>query len=647
MTQLVVILCYLGLLIGLGLLSQRLARGNTSDFFLAERSIGPFFLLMSLFGTTMTAFALVGSTGKAFTSGIGVYGLMASISCIVHPAVFFIIGIKLWALGKKNGYMTQIQFFRDRLESNHIGIVLFPILIGLLIPYLLIGVMASGTIINVMTTGAFPEFFRKHDGGLPEYLGSALICLVVMFYIFVGGMRGAAWANTFQTIVFMIVAVFAFGIIASKLGGVEQASRQVIERNPSKFKRTVDPSDITRFNEEHARWEMNAKFDFLRNNLSDTQKDEAYAAYTGKKVGPWQTAAETAYISTTGMTDTLSNEDNELAISLFRAKSENYELAAHTMFEKQINDPDPGKRWSRKKAEGVYRSKYFEPIQPHGIGIWEFLTYLFIPLSVGMFPHLFQHWLTAKSAKSFRLSVIAHPLCIMLVWVPCVLIGAWATSAVITDGPRAGQLLVSPFLNPNAVLPFMIEQLTTGVVGGLLAAGILAAIMSSLDSQFLCLSNIFTNDIVLHYNKSNTYTDTQKVLIGRGFVVAIVIITYLFSLAEPRSVFSLGIWCFSGFGALCPIVFAAIYWPRLTRAGTYAAVLATSSCWLVMFARSGFGNSGGKEYMIHLTPEIAVMPVTIMFAVCLVTMIIVSLATKPPARETLIKFFPAEKCSDG
>jgi SSS family solute:Na+ symporter len=35
-------------------------------------------MLMSVFGTTMTGFALVGSTGKAFTSGIGTYGLMAS-----------------------------------------------------------------------------------------------------------------------------------------------------------------------------------------------------------------------------------------------------------------------------------------------------------------------------------------------------------------------------------------------------------------------------------------------------------------------------------------------------------------------------------------------------------------------------------------
>jgi len=59
----------------------------------------------------------------------------------------------------------------------------------------------------------------------------------------------------------------------------------------------------------------------------------------------------------------------------------------------------------------------------YGMSTWMFLTYLFIPLSVGMFPHLFQHWLTAKSARAFKLTVFAHPLCILIVWVPCVLIG--------------------------------------------------------------------------------------------------------------------------------------------------------------------------------------------------------------------------------
>ena len=75
---------YLLLLVGLGFLSTHFFRGTSADYFVASRSIGPFMLLMSVFGTTMTAFALVGSTGKAYTDGIGVYGLMASWSGLIR-----------------------------------------------------------------------------------------------------------------------------------------------------------------------------------------------------------------------------------------------------------------------------------------------------------------------------------------------------------------------------------------------------------------------------------------------------------------------------------------------------------------------------------------------------------------------------------
>ena len=54
---------------------------------------------------------------------------------------FFLIGIRLWAFGKKHGFITQIQFFRARFESDSIGYLLFPILVLLVIPYLLIGIL--------------------------------------------------------------------------------------------------------------------------------------------------------------------------------------------------------------------------------------------------------------------------------------------------------------------------------------------------------------------------------------------------------------------------------------------------------------------------------------------------------------------------
>jgi hypothetical protein len=215
MTALIIMAAYLGLLLGLGQLSKRFFRGTARDYFLASHSIGPVLLLMSVFGTTMTAFALVGSTGEAYRGGIGVYGMMASWSGLIHAAVFFFVGIRLWALGKRYGYLTQVQYFRDRFESESLGLLLFPILVGLIIPYLLMGLLGAGGVVRSLTRGAFPEAFAATQGGVPPWLTGLVISAVVLWYIFFGGLRGAAWANTFQTCVFLVTGLITFWVIAS------------------------------------------------------------------------------------------------------------------------------------------------------------------------------------------------------------------------------------------------------------------------------------------------------------------------------------------------------------------------------------------------------------------------------------------------
>lgn len=520
MTELVIIAIYLALLLGLGLFASRLFQGTKKDYMLASHSIGPFLLLMSLFGTTMTAFALVGSSGEAFKEGIGVYGMLASSSGIIHSLCFYLIGVKLWSFGRKYGYSTQIQFFRDRLDSNGIGLLLFPILVGLVIPYLLIGVISSGVVMQSMTGGAFPELFPTQNpgttGGIPPWLGSMVICLVVLIYVFFGGMRGTAWANAFQTIVFMALGMVTFYVIAMKLGGRES---------------------------------------FFEN----------------------------------------------LAVCTEAASFE--------------------------KLTRVDMSKT------------KFFTYLFIPLSVGMFPHIFQHWLTAKSASSFKLPVVAHPLFIMIVWVPCVLIGVWATTSLVPTTPPLPKIPGTEVVNANAVLPFLVKTQTSAVLGGLLTAGILAAIMSSLDSQFLCVGTMFENDLIAHYLGKDRFSDKQQVWITRSFIVVIVALTYLLSLKNPTSVFAMGVWCFSGFSSLFPLVFAAVYWRRLTAAGAYAGIIATIVSWLYLFRDADFGAN--RKYAITIPGTTSeVMPVVVIFACSLVAMVVVSLITKPPKEETLNRFFP-------
>ena len=663
MTQLVVISIYLMMLLGLGVFSGKLFRGTSKDYMLASHSIGPFMLLMSLFGTTMTAFALVGSTGESFKEGAGVYGLLASSSGIIHSLCFFVLGVKLWSLGRKYGYTTQIQFFRDRLESDRIGILLFPILVGLVIPYLLIGVMASGTVINSITEGAFATAFAGYDYGVPPWLASLVICIVVLIYVFLGGMRGTAMANTAQTLVFMVLGLVTFLIISNKLGGLEQATQNVLKKNPSKMMREVHPADKTKYEKSYENWTKLAFYNYAVSEkgfkLNAEQMSSALKDYKGP-AGPGailkKTRGPATFTATHKLFDLTAKEKNlallaqddrvaksevsgdavldhhELQKNPRRAGADSAGLEKFAAFVGHPNQKsDNGKKkWTRKKAKGVYRATKWAPDAPHGMNPWKFLTYFFVPLSVGMFPHLFQHWLTAKSANSFKLAVVAHPICIMIVWAPCVLLGVWMTSATLPGSPVP---IISDHFPPNAVLPAAVKALTSPLMAGLLTAGILAAIMSSLDSQFLCVGTMFTTDIVTHYSKPGRFTDKQLVMIARVFIVGIVALTYLFSLSEPRRVFTLGVWCFSGFSSLFPLVLASLYWKRLTKAGAYAAVISAAALWIYLFRDSGYAMNPRYTFL-------GVMPVATMITVSTLAMILVSLITPPPSEKTLQRFFP-------
>jgi SSS family solute:Na+ symporter len=324
--------------------------------------------------------------------------------------------------------------------------------------------------------------------------------------VFFGGMRGTAWANAFQTIVFMVLGVVTFVVLANKIGGGEtliESLRNASEGVANRFKTRVEMSQT------------------------------------------------------------------------------------------------------------------------------KFFTYMLIPLSVAMFPHLFQHWLTAKSAKSFKLSVVMHPIFIMIVWVPCVLIGVWATTQPI-PASIAG--------SANKVLPFLVQTQTTPLLGGLLTAGILAAIMSSLDSQFLCIGSMFTNDVVTHYLGKDRFSDKAQIWIARTFIILIVGVTYVLAQYE-LSVFVLGVWCFSGFAALFPIIFAALYWKRLTAAGAVSGILAAAGSWFVLFRDADYGFERNYSLTIPFTNQ-PIMPVVVMLLCALLAMVVTSFITKPPKPETLVKFFP-------
>ncbi len=113
--------------------------------------------------------------------------------------------------------MTPVQMFRDRWECGHIGTVIFVVQAVLLVPYIIIGIMGGGTTLHAISGGLVPFWF-----------GGAIVAMVVMSYVFFGGMRGTAWVNTFQTVLFLLFGAVALIVIGAGMGGFRNAAQAML-----------------------------------------------------------------------------------------------------------------------------------------------------------------------------------------------------------------------------------------------------------------------------------------------------------------------------------------------------------------------------------------------------------------------------------
>ncbi|MFM2161759.1 MAG: Sodium/proline symporter [Pseudomonadota bacterium] len=492
MTGLLLFVGYLAALLGIGVLSQRAGTGTHRDFSTASESVGPFMMLMSLFGATMTSFALVGSTGEAYERGIGVFGLMASWAGVVHPLMFVVLGVPVWRLGRRYGYVTQVSLLRDRFESPWLGWMLLPVLVGLVVPYLLMALQSAALTVSANTKGAWVDGFGG-DGSVPGWLTGLVLVAVTLVYVNTGGLRAAAWANALQTGVFLWVAVVTFVALANALGGPAAAMATAAAKHPERLVR-----------------------------------------------------------------------------------------------------------------EGSF-------------SVAEFTSYGLVGLSVGMFPHTFQHWLSARSEQGFKVTAALHPLLVAVVWLPCVLIGIWATGVLDLPPEQSGK-----------VLGIMVNRFAGPWLGAVLTAGIVAAIMSSLDSQLLAIGTLVTEDVLLRLRP--VADDASRVRWSRGTTVAMGLAAWALAQVSDRSVFDLGVWCFSGFSALVPVLVAALYWRRATAGGAMASVGVAAIGWAAFFADSRATGSA-EAYLPG-----GMMPVAWLVLASAVTMVAVSWVTTPPSEATVTRF---------
>ncbi|WP_428772592.1 sodium/proline symporter PutP [Vibrio sp.] len=132
-------------------------------------------------------------------------------------------------------------------------------------------------------------------------------------------------------------------------------------------------------------------------------------------------------------------------------------------------------------------------------------------------------------------------------------------TAELADGEKIFMLLVNAIFHP--------------VIAGILLAAILAAIMSTADSQLLVSSSALAEDFYKQVVKKDASTE-EIVMVGRVAVILISIVALYLAMTPDSTVLGLVSYAWAGFGAAFgPAIVLSLYWSRMNRNGALAGIL--------------------------------------------------------------------------
>lgn len=230
-------------------------------------------------------------------------------------------------------------------------------------------------------------------------------------------------------------------------------------------------------------------------------------------------------------------------------------------------------------------------------------------------PHILARFMAIRSSAKIRQARI-----IAMTWVVISLFGA------VVIGMLGIIYLKTPLEGPATETVFiqLVNAIFHPLMAGILLAAILAAVMSTADSQLLVTSSAITEDFykVLFRKAAG---DRELVWIGRGSVILVALLAFLIALNPESNVLGLVSYAWGGFGATFgPLVLFSLFWKRMTRNGALVGMLAGGITVLIWKQ-----VTGGIFDLYEIVPG---------FFLSALTIVVVSLWDSHPSRDILQEF---------
>lgn len=195
-------------------------------------------------------------------------------------------------------------------------------------------------------------------------------------------------------------------------------------------------------------------------------------------------------------------------------------------------------------------------------------------------PHIIIRFMSLRSDKDVKKSAK-----IGISWTALILIFSVAAGCI-------GHLFLGEIDDSSVVFITMVRRLFPAVISGILLSAILAAAMSTADSQLLASASAFASDVYKPIIRKGKSSDTEMLWAGRFVVLVIAVIAVVIA-SNPNSGTIMGLvenaWGVFG-AAFSPVIILSLFWRRLTFNGTVCGIIVgalVDILWLVFLGSTG------------------------------------------------------------
>lgn len=250
-------------------------------------------------------------------------------------------------------------------------------------------------------------------------------------------------------------------------------------------------------------------------------------------------------------------------------------------------------------------------------------------------PHILVRFMAVSSEKELKKSKVIAIIWVALSLVFAILIGIVGRAYLYPEILGTTTDITTENVFIEMIKKVFMSDIHMAFVGGLFLCGILAAIMSTADSQLLVTASSVAEDLYKGVFNKNA-SDKKVLAVSRVTVLIVAVFAYMIALNPNSSVMSLVSDAWAGFGAAFgPIVLLSLYWKRTNLPGAIAGIASGATTVIIW---DYIPCMKGAEGMETLAVHTGLYSLAIGFLISLVCIVVFSLCTKAPSDEILQEF---------